>query len=109
MGDVLNNDIEFTNEPESVRAQDVIDERFAEQSAGASTEFVIISSDEQTVDDPTFEEYVGELQAALAARTDLVAEPPASYYDVVAQSRRRRRRPRVDGSDGDAPPRRDHG
>ena len=45
LGGVLNNDIEFTNEPESVRAQDVIDERFAEQSAGASTEFVIISSE----------------------------------------------------------------
>ncbi len=86
LGGVLNNDIEFTNEPESVRAQDVIDERFAEQSAGASTEFVIISSNEQTVDDPAFEEYVGELQGALAARKDLVAEPPASYYDVFAQS-----------------------
>ncbi len=86
LGGVLNNDIEFTNEPESVRAQDVIDERFAEQSAGASTEFVIISSDEQTVDEPAFEEYVGKLQAALTARTDLVAEPPASYYDVFARS-----------------------
>jgi RND superfamily putative drug exporter len=86
LGGVLNNDIEFTNEPESVRAQDVIDRRFAEQSAGASTEYVIISSTEQTVDDPAFEAYVGELQAALAARTDLVAEPPASYYDVFARS-----------------------
>jgi RND superfamily putative drug exporter len=86
LGGVLNNDIEFTNQPESVRAQDVIDQRFAEQSAGASTEFVIISSNEQTVDDPAFEDYVGELQAALAARKDLVAEPPASYYDVFARS-----------------------
>ena len=65
---------------------DVIDERFAEQSAGASTEFVIISSNQQTVDDAAFKEYVGELQAALAARKDLVAEPPASYYDVFAKS-----------------------
>jgi RND superfamily putative drug exporter len=86
LGGVLNNDIEFTNEPESVRAQDVIDERFAEQTAGASTEYVIISSNQQTVDDPAFAKYVGELQAALAARKDLVAEPPASYYDVFAQS-----------------------
>ena len=86
LGGVLNNDIEFTNEPESVRAQDVIDERFAEQTVGASTEFVIIWSNQQTVEDPAFEEYVGELQAALAARKDLVAEPPASYYDVLAQS-----------------------
>jgi putative drug exporter of the RND superfamily len=86
LGDVLNNDIEFTNEPESVRAQNVIDERFAEQMAGASTEYVIVSSDQHAVNDPEFQEYVGELQAALAARTDIVAEPPASYYDVVAES-----------------------
>ena len=86
LGGVLNNDIEFTNEPESVRAQDVIDERFATETAGASTEYVIISSNEQTIDDDAFRAYVGELQAALAERTDLVAEPPASYYDVVAES-----------------------
>ena len=54
LGGVLNNDIEFTNEPESVRAQDVIDERFAAQTAGASTEYVIIESDQHTVDDAAF-------------------------------------------------------
>jgi RND superfamily putative drug exporter len=86
LGGVLNNDIEFTNEPESVRAQNVIDERFARQTAGASTEYVIISSSQQTVDDPAFEEYVGEIQAALAARKDIIAEPPASYYDVFQES-----------------------
>jgi RND superfamily putative drug exporter len=86
LGGVLNNDIEFTNEPESVRAQNVIDERFAQQTAGASTEYVIIESDQQTVDDPVFQEYVGELQAALAAKTDIVAAPPASYYDVRQRS-----------------------
>ncbi|HET9248391.1 MAG TPA: MMPL family transporter, partial [Actinomycetota bacterium] len=86
LGGVLNNDIEFTNEPESVRAQNVIDERFAQQTVGASTEYVIIESDQQTVDDPAFQEYVGELQAALAARTDIVAAPPASYYDVRQRS-----------------------
>ena len=56
------------------------------KAAGASTEYVIISSDEQTVDDDAFRAYVGELQAALAAREDIVAAPPASYYDVAAES-----------------------
>ena len=86
LGGVLNNDIEFTNEPESVRAQNVIDERFTQEAAGASTEYVIISSDEQTVDDDAFRAYVGELQAALAAREDIAAAPPASFYDVAAES-----------------------
>ena len=86
LGGVLNNDIEFTNEPESVRAQNVIDERFGAETAGASTEYVIIGSDQHAVDDPEFQEFVGELQAALASRTDIVAEPPASYYDVAAGS-----------------------
>ena len=59
LGGVLNNDIEFTNQPESVRAQTVIDERFTQESAGASTEYVIVSSDGQTVDDDEFRAFVG--------------------------------------------------
>ena len=86
LGGVLNNDIEFTNEPESVKAQQVIDERFAAETAGVGTEFVIVSSDALTVQDAEFETFVEELQGALAQRTDLVAEPPATYYDVRAQS-----------------------
>ena len=85
LGGVLNNDIEFTNQPESGRAQDVIDQRFTQDSPAASTEYVIIESDQQSVDDPAFQEYVGELQGAFAAREDLVAAPPVSYYDVLAQ------------------------
>ena len=49
LGGVLNNDIEFTNEPESVKAQQVIDDRFAAETAGVGTEFVIVSSDTLTV------------------------------------------------------------
>ncbi|HEX6401089.1 MAG TPA: MMPL family transporter [Actinomycetota bacterium] len=86
LGGVLNNDIEFTNEPESVKAQQVIDDRFAAETAGVGTEFVIVSSDTLTVQDAEFEAFVEELQGALAQRTDLVAEPPATYYDVRAQS-----------------------
>ena len=86
LGGVLNNDIEFTNRPESVRAQEIIDERFTVASAGASTEYVIVSASGASVDDDAFRAYVTELQGALAARSDLVAEPPATYYDVAEQA-----------------------
>jgi RND superfamily putative drug exporter len=88
LGDVLNNDIEFTNRPESVQAQDVIDERFEGDQVGASTEYVIVSGDGVTVDDDAFRSYVQELQGALAGADQLVAAPPATYYDVVAEDER---------------------
>ncbi|HEX5937236.1 MAG TPA: MMPL family transporter [Actinomycetota bacterium] len=84
LGGVLNNDIAFTNRPESVRAQELIDERFGARSAGAGTEYVIVSSpDGAGVDDPAFRAYVTELQGALASLEGIVAEPPATYYDVA--------------------------
>ncbi len=58
LGDVLNNDISFTNRPESIKAQEVIDEQFTAAQQGASTEFVIVHSETLTVDDPAFKEYV---------------------------------------------------
>jgi RND superfamily putative drug exporter len=88
LGDVLNNDIEFTNRPESVRAQEVIDERFEVNEVGASTEYMIVSADGLSVDDEAFRAYVQEVQGALAVADDLVAEPPATYYDVVAKDKR---------------------
>ncbi|HET9672941.1 MAG TPA: MMPL family transporter [Actinomycetota bacterium] len=88
LGGVLNNEIEFTNRPEAVRAQEVIDERFETGEAGASTEFVIVSAEGLTVDDEAFRAYVQELQGALAASRGLVAEPPATYYDVIEQDER---------------------
>jgi RND superfamily putative drug exporter len=86
LGGVLNNDIAFTNEPESVRAQDLIDSKFSTRTAGAGTEYVIVSSKDQTVSDAGFEAYVKRLQGALASRTDLIPQPPATYYDVAQQA-----------------------
>ena len=86
LGGVLNNDISFTNRPESIKAQEVIDEQFSAAEQGASTEFVIVHSDSLTVDDPEFKAYVQQLQGALAAETDLVAAPPATYYDALQAS-----------------------
>jgi RND superfamily putative drug exporter len=86
LGDVLNNDISFTNRPESIKAQEVIDEQFSAVQQGASTEFVIVHSETLTVEDPAFQEYVQQLQGALAAETDLVAAPPTTYYDALEAS-----------------------
>jgi putative drug exporter of the RND superfamily len=86
LGGVLNNDIEFTNQPEAVRAQEVIDREFERRSAGVGTEYVIVSSRDLTVDDPAYRGFVQELQGTLARRRDLVARPPATFYDVPEEA-----------------------
>jgi RND superfamily putative drug exporter len=88
---VLNNDYSFTNKPESVKAQDVIDEKFTTGAVGESTEFVIVQSNDLTVDDAAYQQYVEQLQAALAAKTGddgdkLIVAPPTTYYDALQQS-----------------------
>jgi RND superfamily putative drug exporter len=82
LGGVLTNDIAFTNRPESVQAQEVIDDTFTAAEAGKSTEYVIVHSESFTVDDPEFQAYVQQLQAALAAETDLLASAPTTTYDL---------------------------
>ncbi|MGZ5299591.1 MAG: MMPL family transporter [Actinomycetota bacterium] len=86
LGGVLNNDISFTNKPESIKAQDVIDAQFSTAVVGKSTEYVIVRSDPLTVDDPAYEAYVKQLQSALAAKKTLLAAPPTTYYDAVQAS-----------------------
>jgi len=87
LGGVLNQDIAFTNRPESVQAQDVIDERFGNGTEVDSTEFVIVQSDSLTVDDPQFKEVVTGLQQEIGALDgETLARPPVTYYDVAQQS-----------------------
>jgi putative drug exporter of the RND superfamily len=86
LGDVLSQEFEFTNKPEAVRAQEVIDATF--QTNGAEdTEFVIVQSDSLTIEDPQFEEAVTGLQDEIAALDgEILASPPVSYYDLVQQA-----------------------
>jgi putative drug exporter of the RND superfamily len=86
LGGVLNNDIRFTNKPESVKAQDILDAKFSQRTAGKSTEYVIVSNPKLVVSDAEFQRYVASLQGALASSNGLLAAPPATYYDVVQQS-----------------------
>jgi putative drug exporter of the RND superfamily len=85
LGDVLTNDIAFTNRPESIQAQDVIDAQFGGK-AQENAEYVIVQSQDLTVNDPSFQGYVQNLQGVLAAAKDIVPQPPVTYYDVAAQS-----------------------
>jgi RND superfamily putative drug exporter len=86
LADVLTQDIQFTNRPESVQAQDVLDTKFG-QSRTEDTEFLIVHSDTYTVDDPQFVGFVKQLQGRV---TDLdgsiLAAPPATYFDVIRQA-----------------------
>ena len=86
LGGVLNNDISFTNRPESIKAQEVIDEQFSAAAVGAGTEYVIVQSDALTVDDAGYQGFVTGLQGTLAAETDLLAAPPTTYYDALKDS-----------------------
>ena len=86
LGDVLTQEFEFTNRPESVRAQEVIDEKFSNGNAVESTEFVIVQADSLTVDDPEFQAFVRQIQGEVAALDGgILAGPPVTYYDVLQQ------------------------
>ncbi|HEX5949209.1 MAG TPA: MMPL family transporter [Actinomycetota bacterium] len=87
LGDVLTQEFEFTNEPEAVRAQEVIDEKFTDGTETASTEFFIVQSESLSVDDPRFEAAVRGLQQEIAAvNGDLLAADPFTYYDLAEQA-----------------------
>jgi RND superfamily putative drug exporter len=86
LADVLTQDIEFTNRPESVQAQDVLDTKFG-QSRTEDTEFLIVHSDQFTVADPQLVGFVRQLEDRVAALGgSILAAPPATYYDVIRQA-----------------------
>ncbi len=83
---VLTQDIAFTNNPESVRAQDVLDQKFA-TTRSADTEFFIVHSGSSTVDDPQFRSVVQQVQARIATLgTGVLSSPPVTYYDLLSKA-----------------------
>jgi putative drug exporter of the RND superfamily len=87
LGDVLTQEFEFTNEPESVRAQEIIDERFSDGTEVQSTEFFIVQSGTLPVEDPEFEAAVRRLQQAIIELNgDVLAGDPFTYYDLAEQA-----------------------
>jgi putative drug exporter of the RND superfamily len=86
LADVLTQDIQFTNRPESVQAQNILDTKFG-QSRTEDTEFLIVHSDQFTVVDPEFVGFVRQLQGQVTALDgSILAAPPATYYDVIKQA-----------------------
>jgi putative drug exporter of the RND superfamily len=83
---VLSQDIAFTNKPDSVKAQDVIDKQF---SAGGAkdTEFFIVSSKTQTALDPVFRTFVETLKGKIEKLgPGDVSGPVVTYVEATAQT-----------------------
>ena len=66
LGDVLTTEGELTNDPESYRAERILDERLP-PSEDFVNEIVLVRSDRLTVDDPEFRQKVEEVDAAIEA------------------------------------------
>jgi uncharacterized membrane protein YdfJ with MMPL/SSD domain len=80
----LTTEPELTNNPQSVKAEDVVERAFVPRDGGGATDLAVVRSEELTVDDPAFRSFVGALVddgrasgAVVEART---------YYDEQEQS-----------------------
>jgi RND superfamily putative drug exporter len=80
IGDVLNNDEDFTNNPDSKIADHLIDDRMPKEN---DSETVVVRSTTLTVDDAAFKQAVEQTVADLKGMTDVVASA-SSYYDALA-------------------------
>jgi RND superfamily putative drug exporter len=70
LGEALTTEITLTNEPESARALEVIEELRGEEG---STEFVVIQAEAAVATDPHYSDYVREIQTKLAASSGVAA------------------------------------
>ncbi len=82
LGDGLTTEAEVTNDPESIRALRLIEERFPERDF--ASELVVVRSERHTVDDPEFRARVEELVEA-GRRTGAV-EHAVLYSDTGDES-----------------------
>ena len=79
IGDVLTGDIKLTNNPESSKADTLIEDKL--RGPERATETVIVVSDEKMVGDPEFQSFVTSLLADIRGLDGLV-EQATSYYEV---------------------------
>ena len=89
LGDALTTEGNFTNRPESVVGDDLLEERL--RGERPMTETIIVRSETATVDDAAFRSTVDGLVAQLTAMPEIVTSA-ASYYgtgaeDFVSQDR----------------------
>ncbi len=81
----LTQDISFTNNPESIRAQKIIDSKLTEGKKPKSTEFFIIQSKSLTVDQAGFKSEVQKVQQQIKDQAaGILSSQPVSYYDLAS-------------------------
>jgi len=83
LGDALTTEGDFTNQPESVRADNLLKERLRGGQDQPVTETVIVRSESVTVDDPAFQQVVAQTAAGLRAIPEIVANV-TTYPEAAA-------------------------
>ena len=83
LGGALTTEGDFTNRPESVRAEDLLKKRMRAGQDQPVTETVIVRSETATVDDPAFQQVVAQTAAGLRALPEIVANV-TTYDEAVA-------------------------
>src|SRR3712207_2538535 len=81
LGDAFTTDANFTNRPESVHADELVEARL--RGPRPVTETVLVHADAATVDDPAFRQVVERTTAALAALPEIV-KSAVNYYQAAA-------------------------
>ena len=81
LGDALTTSANMLNKPESLRGEDLLEQRL--RGPQALNETVVIRSPTATVDTPAFRQVVERVTADLAARQDIVASA-VNYYQTDA-------------------------
>src|SRR3990170_331975 len=80
LSDALTNEVGFTSNPDSKRADTLLEERL--RGPEKVNEIVIVRSADETVDAPAFKSFVEGLYADVAALGPGVIEQGASYYQT---------------------------
>jgi RND superfamily putative drug exporter len=83
LGDALTNEGDFTNRPESVRADDLLKDRLRGGQDQPVTETVIVHSDSATVDDAAFRQTVEQTAVRLRALPAVVSNV-TTFYEADA-------------------------
>ena len=85
LGDALTTEDTLTNNPEAVRADNLLQERLGE-SNDTIDEMVIVRSTTLTVDDPAYQSYVEELYGDFVALGNDIVEGGTHYYKTGDES-----------------------
>jgi len=85
LGDAFTTDGDFVGRPESVQADDLLEQRLRSGEDEAVSETIIVHSESATADDAAFKSVVEQTAADLRSMPDVIAEV-TTYYDAVAAS-----------------------